>query len=498
MNSQLIGRSGLDLLVACLFLTLVALTSQFFDEDALIIFRFARNLAQKGALAFNPSDPTYSLTCPAWGALVGTLAGILGLAHHARAVAIALAAGSALVFLWQVGQVLRSAGTWWRLGGLLVMALDPYLVWCAAVGNELPAFLVALMALVLAFERRPVRLRGWFGIGAGIALAYLVRPEAVLLVPVFAGVLLAREGQNGVRPALTIGLGAAFAVLPWLIFAEFHYGRFVPLTVEAKASVSDSTWRVPLRFLLRKGGQVYALAGMVFVVALALARNRADLLRAHATKLLWVVAVVGFYLLGLREHSIANRYLVVFAPLFVCAALEVVLALRARPRAGRVAFVALMGWVVALGVLNVIAFNSRQERMRSYEAYVDVCKWMEASLEEDARVFVALLGGAGWFTDLEIVDNGIISREALAWRRGEISLEELWQLMRPDYAVLVANAEVPVFFSEIYTTGGNRPLEFRVLEFEHAALDAFVERQRAGIKGSTSHDTGSEIAPQAN
>lgn len=456
------------------FLLIVALSSGFYDEDALIIFRFARNFAEHGALVFNPTDPTYSLTCPAWGALVGAVAAMMGLGHQARAVAIVLATVFGVVFLWQIGRLLRPAGARWQWGGLLVMALDPYFVWCAAVGNELPAFLVLLLSIFAAFAARPTGAVGWLRIGAAIALAYLLRPEAVLLVPVLGVVLLVERRSEGLKPAFLVALAAAVAVMPWLVFAQMYYGQFVPLTVEAKSVVAGSSWIAPLRFIVLKGGRAYGLAAIALLVALVVMRDRGRFLRMHAAKLGWIGAVVGFYLAGLREPLMANRYLVVFGPILAATAIASLRAVSTRPGLNGLMLAGLGSWVLALATINVFAYESRKHRMHAYEPYLEVCRWMDANLDPDARVFVSMLGGAGWYTDLHLVDNGIVSREALQWRKGDITLEQLWQRVRPAYAVMLSEGDLPAFLREVHASVGTRPRQFRVVEFNHGMLDEFV------------------------
>lgn len=429
----------LDVLPFLLLATGIIVSARFYDEDALIIFRFARNLAQHGVLAFNVSDPTYSLTCPAWGIVVGASAALLGMAEHARALAIVLAAACSLVFLGQIRRVFEDLPGPWRAAALSIVALDPYLVWCAAVGNELPAFLVLLMLIFHAARQSDRRPWKWTRIGFLIGIAYLFRPEAFLLVPVIAVWRALHVRRGAIRPALHVACSAAGTVLPWLVFAQIEYGQLVPLTIEAKAEVEGVNWWRPLRFLVLTGGKAYAFTLLALFAGILSTSSRTDFVRRWSLELLWVASVLVLYVAGLRETIAANRYLVVFAPIVTLVALASVrqaLGGFAHPRTMRLA----MGcWIVASGAIALAAFESRIDRMRAYAPYVLVSRWMQEHLPENARVFTPQLGAPGWYTTLHLVDNGIVSREGLGLRRGEMTLEELWTKLRADYAVVTTS-----------------------------------------------------------
>lgn len=220
------------LVAALLFVMMVAAVAQgwFFAgsliDDAYIFFRYADHLLAGHGPVFNPGERVEGFTSPLWLLLLAAAHGA-GLGYAAAVTLFGLAAS--LCTLPLVGRLAREAAPpALALLAPLLLALHPGQAMWAVHGLETALFILLLTAgwaAVTVWERP-------FPAGLILGLAFWVRPEAVLLVAVLAGLRL----RGGRRPeAFRLLLGAALVALPLLALRFAFYGSLVPNTFHAKS-----------------------------------------------------------------------------------------------------------------------------------------------------------------------------------------------------------------------------------------------------------------------
>lgn len=194
----------------------------------------SRSLASgRYALGILPGDPVLSEVTPGWPVLL-LPAGVLA--------PDAAAAYQLVAFFWLAAcDVLLAAFLLPRAGlaGAVALtaafALNPLVLSrSGVVMPEVPGLVVALAAFLLTDRRRPAP--GWAG-GLLAALAYLVRPGLLPLVPALAGAHWARGRRRDAAAAVAVPT-AAWAL--WRFWASGHPG--VSDLREGLAAVAASGW----------------------------------------------------------------------------------------------------------------------------------------------------------------------------------------------------------------------------------------------------------------
>ena len=185
-------------------------------DDDYICYRYAQNLAAGEGLVFNVGERFEGFTTPLWVLLHG-LWQTLGGSSPAMAVSVGCGAWVACV-AWLAWRSQRAAESvwpaWW-------VAAAPAMAWHAHAGLGTTLMGLALLAAWLWRDRAPWR-AGW-----ALALACALRQEFVL----FVVPLLWLESKER-RLALC---GPALGALAlWTGFRLWYYGRWLPMTYDAK------------------------------------------------------------------------------------------------------------------------------------------------------------------------------------------------------------------------------------------------------------------------
>ena len=194
-------------------------------DDAFITYRYVANLTRGAGLTYNPPAHVWGFTSPLyvlWLTVLHVAARGVDLPTIAiRAnVIFVLAAGAAALLL------VRRYTTDVRVACLAacVLMVHPSLLSISTGGMESMLFLslVLFTFLALAAARPAVA-------GALTGLAFLARPEAVILFP-----LAALRYWRTPRQLLSMALVAAGVAGAWLAFAAAYYHAVVPLPIIAK------------------------------------------------------------------------------------------------------------------------------------------------------------------------------------------------------------------------------------------------------------------------
>ena len=240
----LIRPAHVALLVLCgVALIWHSLQYGFVTDDAYISFVFSRNLAEHGALVFNPGmDPVEGYTNFLWTLLLGLLM-VVGLAPEVTSLVLGtgFALGTLVVAYRLVDEMLDEGAPrgWAVVAPALLACSAGFACWSSGgLETQMFTFWVSLSLYMYArAERDPGRLR-WMGVL--LALAAMTRPEGLLVTAVIG---LHRLGANLVRerrlvpsrPEL-VCLGLFLAVwLPWFAWRWWYYGYPFPNTAYVKA-----------------------------------------------------------------------------------------------------------------------------------------------------------------------------------------------------------------------------------------------------------------------
>ncbi|HKW14941.1 MAG TPA: hypothetical protein VJS69_10690 [Candidatus Krumholzibacteria bacterium] len=293
-----------------------------FTDDGFIHVQYARNLMTRGEYSFNPGETSFGTTSPLWVMALAVLARPFH-DDHALVVAgqtLSWLAAFAAVLVFQRILTLLGATRRVAIFAMVAFAADVWLVRWGALGMEssLAACMAALM--VAASVRAYDDTRAAAAFGAAAAVGALVRPELYLALPVYMAGALTRRPRPSARVVFTAALFTLLLVGPWLAFAKWHIGSFLPNTAGAKSGgfISDPVLfakklMVPAKIVA--SSQAVALVAML--ADLLVSKRRAFVLSpSFRFAALWMLALPLAYVLA--DIQVLSRYLLLITPA-VCA-----------------------------------------------------------------------------------------------------------------------------------------------------------------------------------
>jgi hypothetical protein len=289
-----------------------------FTDDGFIHVQYARNLMTRGEYSFNPGETSFGTTSPLWVMALATIARPFGADDALVDAGKLLSWIFAFVAVIVLHRVLLLFGASRRtaLFGAVAFATDVWLVRWGALGMEssLAAAMAALMAGTSrrAYQNRPDAA----AFGAAVAIGALVRPELYLAMPVYILGAMTRRPRPAVGVVVTAVAVTAALVGPWLIFAKWHIGSFLPNTAGAKSGglitnpiAFAHALIVPMKIIASS-----QIAAAVAIVAdLVVSRRRAFVLREDFRFAgLWMLALPFAYVVG--DIQILSRYMLLVTP----------------------------------------------------------------------------------------------------------------------------------------------------------------------------------------
>ena len=408
-------------------------------DDSWIHLHFARNLAEGFGFAYNPGRPIAGSTAPLWTVLLAVAVLMPGPSVlAAKALGVACALGAAML-------TRRAALAWGAppiaamLAGVALIWAGP-MAWGALSGMEvtLAAGLVAGALLAESRDRT-----GWTASLA--SLAVLARPEAALLLPLFA-----LAGRHRGRRLATFVLVPAVVLAPAVAFAWVTVGVPYPATAAAKVEGGLVGWlggiREPIAHALLGRPWAFTREWLAWLV-----RTHALLPLAvlPALPLVWRrhrrLGVVGLALLahplgmallapyrgpGFQE----GRYSTHLLPLAL-----VVLAVGLGETIDRHRRAALALWLaLALGALPAAAQRYAWGVQNIEAMQVRIGRWVDASVPRRARLALNDIGAIAYISRREVIDlMGLVTPEILPYRReGEEGVIRFVGEICPDYVIV--------------------------------------------------------------
>lgn len=201
-------------------------------EDAMIVLRYARNLASGEGFVFNLGEKILGVTTPLQ-TLLSTLIFLLGGGAEAPAwqnlAGLLLLVAEAFLLLL----LLRRLGYEAAALPVALLALGGFYGGYLYLGMETHLFMVLLLLallLDLGETRRPACL------GVVLGLAFLTRYDAALLALLLGLAAWSRSLRFPWR--MTAGFFAV--VSPWLLFSQLYFGSILPQPLAAKESYVSS------------------------------------------------------------------------------------------------------------------------------------------------------------------------------------------------------------------------------------------------------------------
>lgn len=382
-------------------------------DDAFILFRYARNLADGAGPVFNAGEKVEGYVTFLWVALLA-----LGrrLGFDLPAVAAGLSFAATAVTLWVVhrlgARLLAGAG----LGPPALALLAPLAFAAMAtparyIGSGMETSLFVLLvvgAFALYLEgARPL----WVGLVLG--LATMTRPDAVLC----AGLLLSfevawGEGASGQRWRRAAVTAAAFAAvyLPYFAWRYLYYGWLLPNPFYAKVGgLSLGQAGRGLRFLgqaVRESSLELPLLLGAIGTAAAWKYRPARLLAGYVAVTAAYFVLVGgdfLFLLGPRFLMPALPLLLVLASAGVAAAGRAVPAPRLRQ--------ALAAVLAAVVIANAAFFSwplTKRGDLRLISAiqqgWIELGHWFAAEVPPGTTIAAQPAGAIPYYSDLPTID----------------------------------------------------------------------------------------------
>jgi len=411
-----VKRSWFDALLPTLVLVTMMLPLRHgFTDDGFIHVQYARNLMTRGEYAFNPGETSFGTTSPLW---VMTLAAVTrpfgadeSLVDASRALSWLAALGTVVAML----ALMRALGASRRVALLATVALgaDAWLVRWSALGMESSAAALAATLMLLASVRAWDGTRNAMRLGAAIAIAALIRPEMYLALPVALAAALTLRPRPSFRVLLAVCVATGLLLLPWLLFAKWHIGSFLPNTAGAKSGglVTDPIVFVSkLAPVVKIVAATQAVAVLALLADLALSRRRAFVLTpGFRFAALWMAALPLAYVVV--DIQILSRYLLVITPA-ICAggwrALEN-LGERVVPRTRAMVMVGACVVTVLVNAVfyaRVVVPPSRAFTEDLLVRMTGLARWLHDNAPPDAVVAAADIGYLAFYSERRVLDLG--------------------------------------------------------------------------------------------
>ena len=207
--------------------------SDFPLDDAWIHRVYAQSFATGHGFAYNPGQQEAGATSPLWAIVTAP-------AHWLEGFGVQTVAGTvkiiglvigliALLFVQRLAGMFSGSNTIGLVGAVLFLA-EPRFVFSALSGMEN----ILLFALIVAgmfgmFTKR------WFLASICFGLAPVTRPEAILILPLYAGMLFLFRRKNPGRARLLVWLSPLIPMALWSLFCLMVNGHLLPNTFYLKA-----------------------------------------------------------------------------------------------------------------------------------------------------------------------------------------------------------------------------------------------------------------------
>ncbi|HSL43839.1 MAG TPA: hypothetical protein VK897_10430 [Anaerolineales bacterium] len=410
-------------------------------DDAWIHQTYARNLGLHGLMAFSPGVPSTGNTSFGWTLL--------------------LAAGYFLkipflfwAYLWGCLFSIATALTAAYLSYsyfenfkasvivAIVCVLEWHLAWSAVSGMEISLFtFLSLLFLLLVHRNSSPYL-----IGLVAGLAFLVRPEASILIVLYSVKTVIEFRASPVRSLTTIAIFVAVFLLiisPWALFNLTYSGRPFPSTISSKfmqygfpfspAKSLNYIWNVFLYFW--NGPLMLLVPCAGFALYTTFRQKKTHLYYA----LSWSLSLILIYAVALPSLYHHGRYLMPLISLLTIFGVEGLLLLFKKYRLNQnrqtVIWLVVSGMIIALWVNGAYTFALQVKLLT--ENHANVAHWVDDHAPEEAVIATHDIGLVGYITQRQVVDiAGLVTPEVIPFMNDQSKLADFVQHKNVTYVIV--------------------------------------------------------------
>jgi hypothetical protein len=410
-------------------------------DDAWIHQTYARNLGLHGLMAFSPGVPSTGSTSAGWTALLaaGYFLNIPFLlwAYLWGGIFAVAAAFTAAHLSYRYFENFRNAAI-----VAVICVLEWHLAWSAVSGMEISlfTFLTLLFLLLLQVNAQPY----WMGLIAGVA--FLVRPEASILIALYGVKLLIESRRNLVRLMIDSTIFAVVLLIiigPWMLFNFNLIGRPFPSTISSKfmqygypISVGKSLGYLVNVFLYFLNGPLMLLVPCAgFAIYHEIRQRRTDLYYPMA----WSLALILIYAVALPAIYHHGRYLMPLIPLaaiFGVEGLTILFGIFHLSKRLQTLIWAGTGAMVLILWINGASTFALQVRLLN-ENHAAVARWVDEHAPRDAVIATHDIGLVGYITQRQIVDlAGLVTPEVIPIMYDQDALARLVRERHVSYVIV--------------------------------------------------------------
>ncbi|MGQ4871052.1 MAG: hypothetical protein ACP6IT_04370 [Candidatus Thorarchaeota archaeon] len=426
-------------------------------DDSWIHVQYARTIFEGRPWQYSPGHPSTGSTSPLWSVILSPIF-VLGYAGDTVVNAVIVVA----VFFYSVSTYLVGKIIYSKTSrpvasvlGMMGYVIVPKSSWLMLSGMELPLLMTILLLSAYLFSDgrdRDPRL-----VGLLLGLAYLSRPEALVLVGVGVLAWLVHRDTTGKSPrrvlldVVEIGVVGVLVAAPWVIHCITVTGYPLPDTFYAKVhpvtssdvAAWDFWWHIFLTTMPML--TVGAIAGVVCAW------------KGQPYTWMYAVALAVLYRLTMPYQALINntRYLVpVFDLLMVTAvlgvsilfdhvpALQVSLPRRAKMNVATVIVIAftLMMPLTEAYTYQADLYGNAVKNINEMQVYIG--KWLRTHTPEDAIIATHDVGAIAYFSNRVIVDlAGLVSPDIC---HGNMTVLDILRYLRG------MNCTYFAFFDELF------------------------------------------------
>jgi hypothetical protein len=410
-------------------------------DDAWIHQTYARNLGLHGLMAFSPGIPSTGSTSAGWTAILA-LGYFLNIPFFSWAYLWGCIFAVATAFI--AAQLsYRYFGNFRNAVIVAVLCIfEWHLAWSALSGMEISLFIfLSLLFLLFLHRNMPPY---WMGLVAG--LAFLVRPEASILIAIYGIKILIENRQNPAKFIITIAIFSSVLLLiisPWIIFNLTYNGRPFPSTISSKfmqygypISIGRSLKYLSNVFLYFLEGPLMLLIPCAgFAIYSALRQKLTVLFYALA----WSLTLILIYAVTIPAIYHHGRYLMPLIPILAIYGVEGLAVLfekyKLHSRFQIAVWLIIGAMVIALWIDGASTFALQVKLLN--ENHADAARWVDEHTPKDAIIATHDIGLVGYITQRQIVDlAGLVTPEVIPFMNDQAKLAEYVQRQNVTYVIV--------------------------------------------------------------
>lgn len=453
-NSYCLPGILLLVLAALSIFTVFLVCRNYFLDDAYIGFSYLENLYDGNGLIFEPGVRVEGLTNSGWIFFLAIFAWIAGIHVVTKVVSLVLMLITMVLVYRSVSGSSRNEGFLAGAAAVACTAFSFDVVFFSISGMETP--LIACMLILILY----LTIMGHVELTAILlGLAFAVRPETVLIAPVWLGLRLIFE-KDDMRRTIRAGLlfTAVIILIEGLRFS--YYGEFLPNTYLAKPSrLGDILGRLgtlplglssvtnisrPFSSMLMIGLEVFGIV--------ALARRKGRSAAFIATGILLAGLIFAVY--ARPDWTGTGRYYAPYLPvgfaLAILGAVELLGMVHVSEKFIRVGVLSFAGMLIITGSYETLERFQMLETgkypwfVMTSEQLRPAAEWIASNVPEGSSIASRRIGCLAYYSGMDIFDykHGLTDGPVadLVHHRGEAfeeptdpGLAEVWVDHRPEY-----------------------------------------------------------------